>query len=57
MMQVENEVGLLGAARDYSGSALEAWNSPIPAALLSAVEDDTVGFHEDILNLFAGPAE
>lgn len=57
MMQVENEVGLLGAARDYSASALEAWNSAIPATLLSAVQEDSFGFHEDIRTLFAGPAE
>jgi hypothetical protein len=57
MMQVENEVGLLGAARDFSPPALEAWRAPIPAELLAAVEDDDVGFHEDILSLFDGNFE
>ncbi len=57
VMQIENEVGLLGAGRDYSPPAVEAWNSPIPTELLEAIERDVVGFHEDILELFAGASE
>lgn len=57
MMQVENEVGILGSARDYSPPAVDAWNAPIPAELLAAVEDDRFGFHEDILSLFGGNPE
>ena len=52
MMQVENEVGLLGSARDFSPPALEAWKAAVPAELLDAVNDDGVAFHEDIRNLF-----
>ena len=55
VMQVENEVGLLGTARDYSSAAVEAWNSPIPAGLLTAIEANDLDFHEDILNLFRDP--
>jgi beta-galactosidase GanA len=57
VMQVENEVGLLGAGRDYSPPAIEAWNSPIPVELLEAVHGDAFGFHEDILSLFADPSD
>jgi hypothetical protein len=57
MMQVENEVGLLGAGRDYSPPAVDAWNSPIPVELVEAIRDDASGFHDDILELFAGATE
>ncbi len=57
VMQVENEVGLLGAGRDYSAPAVETWNSPIPVELQEAIERDASGFHEDIIDLFAGPSE
>jgi hypothetical protein len=30
MLQVENEVGLLGAGRDRSADAAAAWNDPVP---------------------------
>ena len=55
VMQVENEVGLLGSARDYSPPAVEAWNSAIPAELLTAIEANDLDFHDDILNLFLDP--
>ena len=32
-MQVENEIGLLGTARDYSGSANEAFEAAVPSEL------------------------
>lgn len=35
MVQVENETGLLGDSRDRSRGAAEAFNSPVPAELLS----------------------
>ena len=40
MLQVENEVGLLGAGRDYSPPAVEAWNSLIPVELVEAIRED-----------------
>lgn len=52
MMQVENEVGLLGSGRDHSAVAQAAWNEPIPADLLKAVQDDRYRFHQDIRTLF-----
>ncbi|MFF0225819.1 DUF5597 domain-containing protein [Streptomyces sp. NPDC004629] len=37
MVQVENEVGLLGTARSYGGDATAAWAAPVPSALVEAV--------------------
>lgn len=37
MVQVENEVGLLGAARDRSAAAEAAWAQPVPQAVIDAV--------------------
>lgn len=56
LMQVENEVGLLGASRDYSDPAREAWNSPVPPELLRSISDDPANFHNDIVALFTVPA-
>jgi hypothetical protein len=53
MMQVENEVGLLGSGRDYSAPAISAWNSPIPTELTAAIHADDLQFHDDIVELFA----
>jgi beta-galactosidase GanA len=39
MVQVNNEVGLLGDSRDRSLLAEEAWNQPVPAALLRYLKD------------------
>jgi len=33
MIQVENELGLMGAERDHSRAALEAWSKPVPQEL------------------------
>ena len=38
MVQVENEVGLLGDSRDRSPSAEAAWSKPVPPELLSYLE-------------------
>lgn len=35
MIQVENEIGMLPEARDYSSAANEAFSKPIPAALIN----------------------
>lgn len=56
LLQVENEVGLLGSGRDYSAPALAAWHSPVPADLLRAVEHNPADFHPDIVALLAEPA-
>ena len=52
LMQVENEVGLLGASRDLSAPARRAWLSPVPAALVEAVSNEPGAFHEDVVALF-----
>ncbi|GAA4413905.1 DUF5597 domain-containing protein [Actinokineospora soli] len=39
MVQVENEVGLLGAARSHGGDAWAAWDAPVPSALVAALRD------------------
>ncbi len=44
MMQVENEVGVLGDSRDRSAEADHAFNSPVPAELTSYLKA-----HHDIL--------
>lgn len=44
MMQVENEVGVLGDARDYSPAANEAFAKPVPAGLMQYLEQ-----HKDAL--------
>jgi hypothetical protein len=45
MMQVENEVGVLGATRDHSEAAEKAFASPVPAELARYLRD-----HRDSLN-------
>ena len=35
MIQVENEIGMLPEARDYSSAANDAFNRPVPAALIN----------------------
>lgn len=42
LMQVENEVGLLGDSRDRSPLAEAAWRAPVPAALLARLESGRV---------------
>ncbi|CBG74691.1 MULTISPECIES: DUF5597 domain-containing protein [Streptomyces] len=39
MVQVENEVGLLGAPRSYGADAAAAWAAPVPAALAEALRN------------------
>ena len=53
ILQVENEVGLLGAGRDRSADALRSWNAPVPAELLRRIEDRPDDFHTDVVQLFA----
>ena len=38
MVQVENESGTWGAVRDYSPAAVKAFDAPVPAAILAAME-------------------
>lgn len=45
MIQVENEVGLLGSGRDRCALAREAWNAQVPEQLARALEDAPEIFH------------
>jgi hypothetical protein len=38
MVQIENESGLLGASRDFSAEAEAAWQSAVPAELISGIQ-------------------
>lgn len=38
MVQMQNEVGILGAERDYSPTAEEAWNSQVPEDLMNYLQ-------------------
>jgi beta-galactosidase GanA len=44
MMQVENEIGMLPVARDYSASATAAFKGPVPGALMAYLQQ-----HHDTL--------
>jgi len=40
MMQLENEVGILGGPRDFSDIAEQAFNAPVPASLLTYLKEN-----------------
>lgn len=40
MIQVENEIGLLGSSRDHSAPARAAWAGPVPAPLMALARDE-----------------
>ncbi|MGO4301226.1 DUF5597 domain-containing protein [Leifsonia sp. RAF41] len=40
MIQVENEIGLLGSARDHSAPALAAWNAAMPDIVVELARND-----------------
>ncbi len=48
MAQVENEVGILGARRDYSPLAEAQFNSPVPDALLRHLQEHEETLHPQI---------
>lgn len=43
MMQIENEIGMLEAARDHSPLAEKAWRQPVPQELLTALKINKKG--------------
>ena len=43
MIQVENEIGLLGSARDHSAPALAAWNAAVPDVVVELARNDAGG--------------
>ena len=46
MVQVENEVGLLGDSRDHSEAANRAFAAPVPAELLDRLQQDKGELHD-----------
>ena len=60
MIQVENEIGLLGSARDRSAPALAAWNAAVPDVVVELARNDPdalpAGIAEAVLAAPAGAA-
>lgn len=56
MVQVENEVGVLGQSRDHSPLAEASWAGPVPPAVLAAVRKSSAGRLRDALTR-SGDAE
>ncbi len=54
MVQVENEVGVLGAPRDFSKRANEAFAGPVPAQLLKHLAEQQAGLRPHLLALWNG---
>ncbi|MFO7369608.1 MAG: DUF5597 domain-containing protein [Bacteroidales bacterium] len=48
MIQVENEVGVLGSPRDYSPLATESFNKPVPEELINALVSNNPEMQPDI---------
>lgn len=49
MVQVENEVGLLGDSRDRSALAKAAWNEPVPAPLIQYLHRNRTALRPELL--------
>ena len=43
MVQVENEIGLLGDSRDRSSAADDAWAQPVPEELVGHLQEQGKG--------------
>lgn len=56
MVQVENEPGILGSARDHSPTARVVWEHPIEAALLERLRADADRLHPAVRDLIADAA-
>lgn len=48
MVQVENEVGILGASRDHSEAANQAFSQPVPPKLLNALAKNRDSLYPDL---------
>jgi hypothetical protein len=53
MVQVENEIGLLGDSRDRSTAAEAAWQQPVPPALLAYLEANAGRLRPELAELRA----
>ncbi len=49
MIQIENEIGMLEDARDYSKEANALFNAPVPAELMSYLQKDKKTLHPQML--------
>ena len=54
MVQVENEIGMLESARDYSPEATRLYNSDVPEELLSYIKSHAKTLHPYTLNKLTG---
>lgn len=52
MMQVENEVGVLGDTRDHSTAANRAFAGPVPAELIAYLKGHHDGLYQDLRELW-----
>jgi beta-galactosidase GanA len=52
MMQVENEVGVLGTSRDHSAAADAAFAGPVPAELMRYLEQHHATLNEELRTLW-----
>jgi len=52
MVQVENEIGMIPDARDYCGSADEAFNAPVPEKLMSYLDAHKDGLTQELRALW-----
>jgi len=50
MVQVENEIGVLGAKRDFSEPANKAFNRPVPAKLMNYLDKHKSSIHPGVLS-------
>ena len=53
MVQVENEVGLLGDSRDRSALATDAWSRPVPAELMKYLQDNQAALRPQVRDTWA----
>jgi hypothetical protein len=53
MMQVENESGILGPARDYSAEAEARWKKPVPDALLNFLTKNKEHLQPEFLDVWS----
>lgn len=49
MIQIENEIGMLENARDYSREANKAFNAPVPAGLMDYLQANKKALHPQML--------
>lgn len=54
MMQVENETGILGSARDHSEIAEEMYNQPVPDELLKYLDKNRENLGPEMKNMIRG---